>query len=42
MYPVLSQDYKKALEWLTKSAEQGNIKAEAQLGDMYSMEIKML
>ena len=32
----VEQDYTKALEWFTKSAEQGNATAQVSLGYMYS------
>lgn len=31
----VSQDYKKAFEWFSKSAEQGNVYAQFYLGNMY-------
>jgi uncharacterized protein len=32
----VKQDYKKAIEWYEKSANQGNTKAQFNLGIMYA------
>ena len=31
----LAQDFKEAIKWYTKSAEQGNVNAQYNLGNLY-------